>query len=112
MRQLGFASIDLALHSSTGPFTPEGVVETAQEVVVRFTIRPDFADDHFICSFSHIFAGGYSARYYSYKWSEMLDADAFTRFKDEGLFNRETGRERSEERRGGNGCSAGVLSYG
>lgn len=93
MRQLGFASIDLALHSSTGPFTPEGVVETAQEVVGRFTIRPDFADDHFICSFSHIFAGGYSARYYSYKWSEMLDADAFTRFKDEGLFNRETGRE-------------------
>src|SRR5690625_7619112 len=93
MRQLGFASIDLALHSSTGPFTPEGVVETAQEVVGRFTIRPDFADDHLICSFSHIFAGGYSARYYSYKWSEMLDADAFTRFKDEGLYNRETRRE-------------------
>jgi oligopeptidase A len=93
MRQLGFAAVDLALHSTNGPFTPEGVIETAREVVGRHSIRTDFADDHFICSFSHIFAGGYSARYYSYKWSEMLDADAFTRFKNEGLFNRETGRD-------------------
>lgn len=92
MRQLGFAAVDLALHSATGPFTPDGVVSTAREVVGRFAIRPDFAHDHFICTFSHIFGGGYSARYYSYKWSEMLDADAFTRFKREGLFNRVTGR--------------------
>jgi oligopeptidase A len=93
MRQLGFAAVDLALHSATGPFTPAGVIETARDVVGRHSIRPDFAHDHFICSFAHIFAGGYSARYYSYKWSEMLDADAFTRFKAEGLFNRETGRD-------------------
>ncbi len=92
MRQLGFAAVDLTLHSTTGPFSDTGVLETAREVLGRHAIRPDFAEDHFICSFSHIFAGGYSARYYSYKWSEMLDADAFTRFKDEGLFNRETGR--------------------
>lgn len=93
MRQLGFAAVDLALHSSKGPFTPDGVIETAREVVGRFSIRPDFAEDNFICTFSHIFGGGYSAQYYSYKWSEMLDADAFTRFREEGLFNRETGRE-------------------
>jgi oligopeptidase A len=93
MRQLGFAAVDLALHSATGPFTPEGVIGTAREVVGRHSIRPDFAEDHFICSFSHIFAGGYSARYYSYKWSEMLDADAFARFKTAGLCNRETGRD-------------------
>jgi oligopeptidase A len=92
MRQLGFAAVDLTLHSTTGPFSATGVIEVARQVLGDHAIRPDFAHDHFICSFAHIFAGGYSARYYSYKWSEMLDADAFTRFKDEGLFNRETGR--------------------
>jgi oligopeptidase A len=67
-------------------------VDRAQEVLERFTPRPNFGRDHFITSFAHIFSGGYGAGYYSYMWSAVLEADAFTRFQREGLFNRETGR--------------------
>jgi len=93
MRQLSFGTVDLDLHVSYDPASGEDPVERAREVLGRFQHRPEFAQDHFVASFSHIFSGGYAAGYYSYLWSEVLDADAFSRFEREGLFNRETGRD-------------------
>jgi len=92
MRQLSLGSVDLDLHVAFDPASGEDPVERAKRVLGRFQHRPEFADDDFIASFSHIFSGGYSAGYYSYLWSEVLDADAFSRFEREGLFSREAGR--------------------
>lgn len=93
MRQLSFATVDLLLHTEYEPERDGEIVRYAQRVVEAFAIRPKFARNSFITAFSHIFAGGYSAGYYSYKWAEVLDADAFTRFQNEGLFNPDTGRD-------------------
>jgi oligopeptidase A len=92
MRQLSFGTVDLELHVRFDPEADGDPVERAQKVLERFHPKPHFAHDHFITSFSHIFSGGYAAGYYSYLWSAVLEADAFTRFQREGLFNRETGR--------------------
>ena len=93
MRQLSFGTVDLELHINYQPGEDGDVVRYAQRTMEPFSIRPEFAHNGFINAFSHIFAGGYAAGYYSYKWSEVLDADAFTRFQREGIFNRETGRD-------------------
>jgi oligopeptidase A len=92
MRQLSFGTVDLDLHVAYDPASGEDPVQRAKAVLGRFAHRPENADDHFITSFSHIFSGGYAAGYYSYLWSEVLDADAFSRFAREGLFNAEVGR--------------------
>ncbi|HEX6368426.1 MAG TPA: M3 family metallopeptidase [Longimicrobium sp.] len=92
MRQLSFGTVDLELHVRFDPQADGDPVERAQKVMEGFHPKPHFARDHFITSFSHIFSGGYAAGYYSYLWSAVLEADAFTRFQREGLFNRETGR--------------------
>ena len=91
MRQLSFSTVDLTLHTDYDPEMDGDVVAYTQGLMEPFAIRPEFARNSFITAFSHIFAGGYSAGYYSYKWAEVLDADAFTRFQEEGLFNPETG---------------------
>jgi oligopeptidase A len=91
-RQLSFGTIDLDLHVLWDPERDGDPISRAQEVMGRFSIRPEFARNHFITAFTHVFAGGYAAGYYSYLWSEVLDADAFSRFAREGIFNRETGR--------------------
>ena len=93
MRQLSFGTVDLELHINYHPDEDGDVVRYAQRTMEPFSVRPEFAHNGFINAFSHIFAGGYAAGYYSYKWSEVLDADAFTRFQREGIFNRETGRD-------------------
>lgn len=92
MRQLSFGTTDLELHVHFDPASGEDPLQRAQRVMEGFQTRPEYARDHFIASFAHIFSGGYAAAYYSYLWSEVLDADAFSRFQEEGLFSRETGR--------------------
>ncbi len=85
LRQLHFASVDLELHHR---YQPEGE-ETPEQVRDRLaqttTILHPLPEDNFLCAFGHIFAGGYAAGYYSYKWAEVLSADAFAAFEEAGL---------------------------
>ncbi|MBX6363118.1 MAG: M3 family metallopeptidase [Gemmatimonadetes bacterium] len=92
MRQLGYGTVDLELHTRYDPDSAEDPLAFAEAVLRPFAIRPDAASPNMLASFTHIFSGGYAAGYYSYKWAEVLDADAFTRFEREGVLNRETGR--------------------
>jgi oligopeptidase A len=94
MRQLGFAAVDLALHVDYSPEKHGDVGAYANRILQDYAVSKLPADYALIASFSHLFAHpvGYAAGYYSYKWAEVLDADCFTRFKNEGLFNPKTGR--------------------
>jgi len=96
MRQLSFGTLDLALHTEFAPradeASPGEVMDFARELFLPFSVDEDFARYHILTSFTHLFSGGYAAGYYSYLWSEVLDADAFSRFQREGIFNRETGQ--------------------
>ena len=90
-RQLELALFDLRLHSEWDPAAGRSVQQILDSVrqEVAVLVPPPF--NRFQHSFSHIFAGGYAAGYYSYKWAEVLSADAFSRFEEEGIFNPETG---------------------
>jgi oligopeptidase A len=94
MRQLGFATVDLALHRHYDPTRDGDVVAYARRVLQRFSVAPLPEDYAMIAGFGHLFGSpiGYAAGYYSYKWAEVLDADAFDRFLEEGLFSAEVGR--------------------
>lgn len=92
MRQLSFGTLDLDLHVRFDPAADGDPIDRSRQVMAGFAPHPRFADDHFVTSFTHIFSGGYAAGYYSYLWSAVLEADAFSRFQREGLFSRETGR--------------------
>jgi oligopeptidase A len=94
MRQLGFATVDLALHRDYVPGSGADVMSYAREILQGHS-PSELPDDYgMLAGFGHIFAHpiGYAAGYYSYKWAEVLDADAFTRFKKEGITNPEVGR--------------------
>ncbi len=97
MRQLGFGSVDLGLHRLWDP--SENVLQYARETLAPFTATPLPPDYAMIAGFTHLFSSpvGYGAGYYSYKWAEVLDADAFTRFRKEGVFNADTGRDYREK---------------
>ena len=87
-RQLGFGMLDLAWHTITAPVQdPEKFENEALESVSMFE---PIAGTMFAPTFGHIFSGGYAAGYYSYKWAEVLDADAFAHFKEHGIFDRAT----------------------
>ncbi len=89
VRQLQFGILDMAWHTLTEPF--EGDIETFERSATQRTqILPSIEGAIFSPSFSHIFAGGYSAGYYSYKWAEVLEADAYALFKERGIFDSET----------------------
>lgn len=85
-RQLQFGLMDMSWHS-TDPATIKDVDAFEEKATAETRLFPKTEGVNSSCSFSHIFAGGYSAGYYSYKWAEVLDADAFEYFKEEGLFN-------------------------
>ncbi len=88
LRQLSFASIDMAWHSKNPEFISD--IESFENMInENFDFLPQVKGTSISTAFSHIFAGGYSAGYYSYKWAEVLDADAFEFFKEKGIFNRE-----------------------
>ncbi len=87
LRQLRFALTDLSLHLEAVPKTYDDVLRVAKEVAAKTSVTGIYHNDHTLCSFSHIFAGGYAAGYYSYKWAEVLSADAFAAFEEAGLDN-------------------------
>lgn len=87
LRQIHFSQVDLELHSNYTPGAGESIFDRDIKVAARTQVMPTYPGDRFLCSFSHIFAGGYSAGYYSYKWAEVLSADAFGAFEEAGLDN-------------------------
>jgi oligopeptidase A len=93
LRQIRFASTDLELHSKYVPGGSETIFDVDQRLAQRTQVVPPLQEDRFLCSFLHIFAGGYGAGYYSYKWAEVLSADAFSAFEDAGLENEKAVKE-------------------
>jgi len=87
VRQLEFGLTDLELHSAFDPFGKISPFEIHRRIAEKTKVIPPLEDDHFLCAFSHIFAGGYAAGYYSYKWAEVLSADIFSYFDEVGLEN-------------------------
>ncbi|KAI8029020.1 hypothetical protein LOK49_LG01G03056 [Camellia lanceoleosa] len=85
LRQLRFSCLDLELHTKYVPGGSESIFDVDQRVSKRTQVIPPLPEDRFLCGFTHIFAGGYAAGYYSYKWAEVLSADAFSAFEDAGL---------------------------
>ncbi len=89
IRQLNFGMLDMAWHDQD-PSGIEDVTEFEKETLKKLRLLPPVKGTLISTAFAHIFAGGYSAGYYSYKWAEVLDADAFEKFKQDGIFNKET----------------------
>ena len=85
LRQVYLATLDLALHHRYGDDGTTSALAVQQRVAAANTIIPPLAEDRMLCGFSHLFAGGYAAGYYSYKWAEVLAADAFAAFEEAGL---------------------------
>ncbi|MFZ9952834.1 MAG: M3 family metallopeptidase, partial [Vulcanococcus sp.] len=96
LRQVHFALVDLKLHSQWQPGCGQSPEQLRRSIAANTTVLAPIDEDAFLCSFGHIFAGGYAAGYYSYKWAEVLSADAFSAFEEVGLENeeqiRDTGR--------------------
>jgi oligopeptidase A len=96
LRQVEFALFDFELHAHYDPEAPMPFMDVLAGVRDRVAVMPAPAFGRFPCAFSHIFAGGYAAGYYSYKWAEVLSADAFSRFEEEGVMSAEVGRSFAE----------------
>ncbi|MDN5216427.1 M3 family metallopeptidase [Fulvivirgaceae bacterium BMA12] len=88
VRQLGFALLDMVWHT-TDPEKIEDVADFEKETLQQTNLFPEVSGINMSCAFAHIFQGGYSSGYYSYKWAEVLDADTFEYFKEKGIFNRQ-----------------------
>ncbi len=92
LRQVFFSLTDLELHSRFVPGAKENAFDVQRRVAERATVMAPLPEDRFLCKFGHIFGGGYAAGYYSYKWAEVLSADAFAAFEEAGLGNNEAVR--------------------
>jgi oligopeptidase A len=96
LRQVNFGWLDIELHQHYQAGGSETIWQVRDRIAKTTSVLPPLAEDAFLCSFGHIFAGGYAAGYYSYFWAEVLSADAFSAFEEVGLANeaavRETGQ--------------------
>ena len=102
LRQLSFGYLDMAWHSLTQPFEPNSSIlaesdaqvkpirDFEQNAMASVQLLPVIHEAGMSTSFNHIFSGGYAAGYYSYKWAEVMEADAFSLFKENGIFNKVT----------------------
>lgn len=90
LRQIHFSWVDLELHHRYQPNGNETPQQVRQRIAEKTTVLPPLPEDSFLCAFGHIFSGGYAAGYYSYKWAEVLSADAFAAFEEAGLDNEQT----------------------
>ncbi|MEL7512959.1 MAG: M3 family metallopeptidase, partial [Cyanobacteria bacterium J06554_3] len=85
LRQVNFGWVDMALHADYVPGGEETVWQVRDRIAEKTTLLAPLPEDAFLCSFGHIFSGGYAAGYYSYFWAEVLSADAFSAFEEAGL---------------------------
>ena len=92
LRQLEFSLFDFRMHLEYDPAKGAEIQQKLDEVRAQVAVIKAADFNRFQHSFAHIFAGGYAAGYYSYKWAEVLSADAFSLFEEQGIFNRETGQ--------------------
>ncbi|MGB3299734.1 MAG: M3 family metallopeptidase, partial [Phormidesmis sp.] len=92
LRQVNFGWVDIALHSQYQPASAESggdlIKEIRDRIAKKTTLMEPLSEDAFLCSFGHIFSGGYAAGYYSYFWAEVLSADAFSAFEEANLENK------------------------
>ena len=95
LRQLEFSLFDYRLHTAAS--SGKDVMDVLNSVRSEVSVTPSYEKNRFPMQFSHIFAGGYAAGYYSYKWAEVLSADSFSAFEEEGVFNPETGARFRDE---------------
>lgn len=93
LRQIEFSLFDLSIHRLTPALNAEQIQATLDDIRQKYAVLATTSYNRFQNGFSHIFAGGYAAGYYSYKWAEVLASDAFDRFENEGVFNTQTGAE-------------------
>jgi oligopeptidase A len=109
LRQIEFALLDMRLHTDAD--TAARVQAVVDEVRAEVAVNPPPAFNRFQHTFSHIFAGGYSAGYYSYKWAEVLSADAFAAFEEQGVFNPEVGQRFRREILEAGGARPAMASF-
>ena len=97
MRQIEFSLFDIRLHSEFDPYASKSVLDLIEEVRDEVAVVRPPKWNRFPNNFTHIFAGGYAAGYYSYKWAEVLSADAYSMFEEDGVLSRETGQRYWQE---------------
>jgi len=110
MRQLSFGLLDMGWHSAD----PSGITDVKAFETEQFAstqLYPDVKENAMSTAFSHIFQGGYASGYYSYKWAEVLDADAFEYFQEKGIFDRETATKFKENVLSKGGTEHPMLLY-